>query len=97
MAILVNLNKISPDGSSTPILVNLDKVCFINTYTVPDQDQNAVEGAKLFFDHSENEIVTVETQREIYLLALSLVTDPKAVAAIALAEQNERKYNGNKS
>jgi len=81
MAILVNLNKIClHDGSSTPILVNLDKVCFITTYTVPDQDQNAVEGAKLIFDHNEelvvnnpNEIITVETQREIYLLALSFI------------------------
>jgi hypothetical protein len=80
MAILVNLNKIRQDGSSTPILVNLDKVCFITTYTVPDQDQNAVEGAKLIFDHNEplvgnnpDEIITVETQREIYLLALSFI------------------------
>ena len=80
MAILVNLNKIRHDGSSTPIWVNLDKVCFIRTYTVPDQDQNAVEGAELIFDASQrkvgnnlSEIITVETQREIYLLALSFI------------------------
>ena len=80
MAILVNLNKILHDGSTTPILVNLDKVCFIRTYIVPDQDQNSVEGAELIFDASQrkvgnnlSEIITVETQREIYLLALSFI------------------------
>ena len=49
MAILVNLNKVQHDGSLTPILVNLDKVYLIRPCTVPDQDQNAVEGAELIF------------------------------------------------
>lgn len=80
MAILVNLNKIQHDGSLTPILVNLDKVYLIRPCTVPDQDQNAVEGAELIFGASQqkvgnnlSEIITVETQREIYLLALSFI------------------------
>jgi len=85
MTILVNLNQVClRNGTSSPILVNLDKVCYIKAYTVrislPDQDQNVSEGAKLFFDYNEpivgnnpNEILTLESQREIYLKALSFI------------------------
>tara|TARA_R110000796_G_scaffold229510_1_gene346873 strand:+ start:620 stop:895 length:276 start_codon:yes stop_codon:yes gene_type:complete len=81
MAILVKLNQVCLHNATlSPILVNLDKVCYIKAYTVPDQDHNVSEGAKLFFDYNEpvvgnnpNEILTFESQREIYLKALSFI------------------------
>jgi hypothetical protein len=80
MAILVNLNEIFLDGSSTPILVNLDKVCLIRTALMPYQGNGFVERAELIFDPPQRKvennpaaIFTVETQREIYLLALSFI------------------------
>jgi len=80
MAILVNLNEIFLDGSSEPILVNLDKVCLIRPALMPYQGTGFVERAELLFDppHRKLEnnpaaIFTVETQREIYLLALSFI------------------------
>ena len=49
MAILVKLNQVCLHNATlSPILVNLDKVCYIKAYTVPDQDHNVSEGAKLF-------------------------------------------------
>ena len=81
MAILVKLNQVCLHNATlSPILVNLDKVCYIKAHTVPDQDHNVSEGAKLFFDYNEpvvgnnrNEILTFESQREIYLKALSFI------------------------
>jgi hypothetical protein len=74
MACFLNLNQLDRDGTSSPIVVNLDRVCLIARVT--KFDDLGRERAQIFFDYDPDNIkhgaiITIENQHEIYLMILS--------------------------